>query len=104
MTNVPTNTRNAGTESGTGHGSVRKHVISFVIMILFTVIAFAMVGAGMSPTVVIPVILALAVIQVILQLWDFMHLNQKGHSVPTLFIASGAFLGLIFVLVLVLWP
>ncbi|MBE3553251.1 MAG: cytochrome C oxidase subunit IV family protein [Kyrpidia tusciae] len=104
MTNVPTDTRNTGTESASGHGSVRKHIISFAIMILFTVIAFAMVGAGMSPTVVIPVILALAVIQVILQLWDFMHLNQKGHSFPTLFIASGALLGFIFVLVLVLWP
>ncbi|MDI3256383.1 MAG: cytochrome C oxidase subunit IV family protein [Kyrpidia sp.] len=104
MSNMPTESQHARGQTEPSHGAVRTHVISFAIMIVLTVVAFVMVGAGMAPWIVVPVILALAVIQVGLQLYDFMHLNQRGHSFPAFFITSGALLGLIFIVVLVLWP
>lgn len=103
MSNMSTETQGQ-VQYEPSHGSVRVHVISFAIMIVLTVVAFVLVGAGIAPAVVVPVILALAVIQVVLQLYDFMHLKERGHSFPTLFITSGALFGLIFIVVMVLWP
>lgn len=78
---------------------MRYHIISFSLMIFLTFIAFAAVGfKGVSGSFTPPFILLLAIVQVIFQLFYFMHMNKKGHEAPSLFIFSGVFAGFCIVL------
>ncbi|WP_453997188.1 cytochrome c oxidase subunit IVB [Bacillus nitroreducens] len=78
---------------------MKHHVISFALMIFLTIIAFIAVGYGdFSPYLVVPFILLLAVVQVILQLYYFMHMNQKGHEAPKLFLFTGVLIAAVTVL------
>jgi cytochrome c oxidase subunit IV len=71
-------------------GGVAKHIISFALMIILTAIAFYLVATeAVAIQVIIPVIIGLAVLQVFLQLYIFMHLDQKGSAFPIFFIAVG---------------
>lgn len=64
---------------------MRKQVINFAIMIFFTFIAFGLVVAGFSPYFTVPVILLLAGVQVVLQLYAFMHMGDKdGYQLGTI--------------------
>ncbi|HBT73793.1 MAG TPA: cytochrome B6 [Lysinibacillus sp.] len=56
---------------------MRKQVINFAIMIFFTFIAFAVVAADFSKYLIMPFVLLLAGVQVVLQLYSFMHLEDK---------------------------
>jgi cytochrome c oxidase subunit IV len=77
---------------------MRHQVTSFSLMIFLTLIAFFAVGYGYSHWFIVPFILLLAVIQVIFQLYYFMHMSHKGHEAPTLFLYSGLLVGLVTVL------
>ncbi|WP_335870478.1 cytochrome c oxidase subunit IVB [Bacillus sp. 2205SS5-2] len=77
---------------------MRMQVISFAIMIFLTLIAFMTVAADMSKWFIIPFILLLAAIQVIFQLYYFMHMSHKGHEAPSLFLFSGVFVGFVTIL------
>ncbi|MGE7602280.1 cytochrome c oxidase subunit IVB [Peribacillus sp. NPDC097675] len=78
---------------------MKHQVITFTLMIFLTLVAFAAVGIeGFSHWFIKPVILLLAVIQVIFQLYYFMHMKHKGHGTVTLFLFSGLAVGLITVL------
>jgi cytochrome c oxidase subunit 4 len=78
---------------------MRYHIISFSMMIFLTFIAFGAVGFnGVSKTFTPPFILLLAIVQVIFQLYYFMHMKHKGHEAPSLFIFSGALVGFIIIL------
>ncbi len=69
---------------------MKHQVITFALMIFFTALAFLAVASDIIPaSFAIPFILILAVVQVILQLYYFMHLNQKGHEWPNAFMISG---------------
>ncbi|GAB4072319.1 cytochrome c oxidase subunit IVB [Barrientosiimonas marina] len=71
---------------------MQKQLISFVIMILFTIIAFAVVATdAMDAMVAIPLILFLAVVQVGFQLYYFMHLKDKDHTMPAVMMYGGMF-------------
>lgn len=64
---------------------MRKQVINFAIMIFLTFIAFGVVVADFSPYFIVPVILLLAGIQVMLQLYSFMHMWEKdGYQLGTI--------------------
>lgn len=76
---------------------MRQQVTTFAVMIFLTFIAFAMVAAGLSKDFVIPVLILLALIQVILQFFYFMHMKHEGHGVPKVFMLSGIFLAASFV-------
>ncbi|WP_108669823.1 cytochrome c oxidase subunit IVB [Peribacillus acanthi] len=81
---------------------MRYQVITFALMIFLTLIAFVAVGYdGFSHWFIVPFIVLLAVIQVIFQLYYFMHMSHKGHEAPTLFLYSGLGIGLITVLAFV---
>lgn len=56
---------------------MRKQVTQFAIMILLTFIAFAAVIADFAPNFIKPLILLLAGVQVVQQLYAFMHLEEK---------------------------
>ncbi|UOQ43163.1 cytochrome c oxidase subunit IVB [Halobacillus salinarum] len=70
-----------------------QHVISFVLMILFTLVAFGMVVFDVNSYFIIPTLLLLAVVQVIFQLYYFMHLKNKGHDMPAMMIFGGVAVG-----------
>ncbi|MDQ0155879.1 cytochrome c oxidase subunit IVB [Robertmurraya andreesenii] len=77
---------------------MRHQVISFALMILFTIIAFVAVGAGFSAWFTVPFILVLAAVQVAFQLFYFMHMNHKGHEAPMLFMFSGVFFAIVMII------
>lgn len=80
---------------------MRKQVINFAIMIFLTFIAFAAVVAGFSKYFIAPVILLLAGVQVVMQLYSFMHMEDK-HSyqmnVISFFVWMGALIAFTFFL------
>lgn len=57
--------------------SMQKQVVQFAIMLLLTFSAFAAVIAGFAPNFIVPLILLFAGIQVVQQLYAFMHLEEK---------------------------
>ncbi len=78
---------------------MRYQVVSFALMIFLTLIAFAAVyNKGFSAWFTVPFIILLAVVQVIFQLYYFMHMSHKGHEAPSLFLYSGVLVGAITVL------
>ncbi len=84
--------------------SAGKHVKAFVWMMILTAIAFILVGTGsVSAAVVIPILLFLASIQVVLQLFTFMHLDQKGSFFPILFVICGIIGAIVCILAMTLW-
>jgi cytochrome c oxidase subunit 4 len=76
---------------------MRLILLSFAAMLTLTAVSFALVWVRMPPNVVIPVIFVMASIQVVLQLYSFMHLKEKkNNALPILFISSGIFFGVVF--------
>lgn len=85
---------------------MRYQIVSFTLMLFLTLIAFSAVYIkGFSAWFVVPFIILLAVVQVIFQLYYFMHMSHKGHEAPSLFLFSGLFVGLVVVLtfVTIIW-
>ncbi|SEN73113.1 cytochrome C oxidase subunit IV family protein [Lihuaxuella thermophila] len=75
---------------------VMKHLISFAIMIVLTALAFYLVATDVVPEGwVLPLIIIFAAIQVFLQLFTFMHLDQKGSGYYTLFIMAGILIAVV---------
>lgn len=80
---------------------MRKQVVNFFIMIFLTFVAFATVIADFSPYFIKPIILLLAGIQVVLQLYSFMHMDDKdGHHIGVIqvFVWMGALIAFTFFL------
>lgn len=85
--------------------SKMKHIISFAVMIVLTIAAFALVLQDIVPAAwVLPLMLVFAVIQVLLQLFTFMHLDQKGTLYYVIFIFCGIVVAIISALGLILMP
>lgn len=80
---------------------MRGQLTSFAIMIFLTLIAFTMVAAGFSAYLIVPVILLLAAVQVVLQLYNFMHMSSKGHGLVAFFFFCGLFVAFITLLALI---
>lgn len=75
---------------------LRKHLISFALMIVFTVIAFVIVASeSMEKMFVIPLIIIMAVVQVGFQFYYFMHLKERGHEMPAVMIYGGVWCALL---------
>ncbi|AQQ53824.1 cytochrome c oxidase subunit IVB [Planococcus lenghuensis] len=68
---------------------MRGQVATFALMIFLTLIAFTAVVADFSAYYVVPLILLLAAVQVVLQLYYFMHGKEKGHGTPLFFMYGG---------------
>lgn len=80
-----------------------KHVFSFLFMIVMTAISFlAVMNQWFSLQGTLFVLLFLAVCQVILQLYIFMHLDQKGYGMMRIFIFFGLLCGTVCVVGIVL--
>ncbi|WP_050614657.1 cytochrome c oxidase subunit IVB [Bacillus testis] len=78
---------------------MKYQVISFSLMIFLTLVSFIAVGYdGFSRWFILPTILLLAVVQVIFQLYYFMHMSHKGHGIISIFLYSGLTVGAITIL------
>ncbi|WP_066369737.1 cytochrome c oxidase subunit IVB [Neobacillus fumarioli] len=77
---------------------MRYQIVSFALMIFLTLIAFAAVAIKFNPWYTAPFIILLAVVQVIFQVYYFMHMSHKGHEAPSLFLYSGLLVGLLTIL------
>jgi|SRR3954468_3082646 cytochrome c oxidase subunit 4 len=84
--------------------SMRGQVTMFSLMIFLTLVSFTMVTAfehetlGFSKYFILPTLLLFAAVQVGLQLYYFMHMNEKGHGVASLFMFVGILLAFIMLL------
>lgn len=86
---------------------MQKQLISFGLMIVFTLIAFALVATGgISKIYVIPILFIMAVVQAGFQFYYFMHMKEKDHEMPAALIYGGvwaAFLTLCGLVVISWW-
>lgn len=75
---------------------MKKQLVSFALMIVFTIIAFVIVVSDMMEQMfVIPIIILMAIVQVAFQFYYFMHLKEKGHEMPALMIYGGVWAALL---------
>ena len=66
---------------GASHGSVKTYMTGFILSIILTVIPFWMVMTGAaSPAVILGTILAMAVVQILVHLVCFLHMNTKSDE------------------------
>ncbi|HIW11776.1 MAG TPA: cytochrome C oxidase subunit IV family protein [Candidatus Salinicoccus stercoripullorum] len=76
---------------------MRQQMVSFGLMIFLTFVAFGLVAMDLDASFVIPIVVAMAFLQVILQFYYFMHMKDKGHEYIKLMILTGMFFALAFV-------
>ncbi|SDX06706.1 cytochrome c oxidase subunit 4 [Marininema mesophilum] len=76
-----------------------KYVLPFVWMLLMTAASFVLVSTGFVPLRwLIPIIILLAIAQVMVQLFTFMHLEDKGTRMFIIFTSGGAFVAVTCIL------
>jgi cytochrome c oxidase subunit 4 len=82
---------------------MKHQLVSFIMMILLTLLSFVSViyRDSLDPYFTIPFIILLAVIQLVFQLYYFMHMKNKDHGIPAIFLYSGLLVGLVTVLAFV---
>ena len=67
--------------SGASHGSVKSYMTGFILSIILTVIPFWMVMSGSaSHAVILGTILVTAVVQIVVHLVYFLHMNSKSDE------------------------
>ncbi|TCZ77798.1 cytochrome C oxidase subunit IV [Paenibacillus albiflavus] len=72
------------------HDGLSPHILSYIVSIILTMIAFAAVlYGGLDVGFVLILIVCLAIVQVIFQLFYWMHMKDRGHTMPIIFIAGG---------------
>ena len=82
---------------------IRKQIIVFLLCLFLTIAAFLAVSTDVIPsTFGISFIILLAVVQLALQLLFFMHLKDKEHEWPLVFILSGIFFSIPTIAALIL--
>ncbi|AIQ10987.1 cytochrome C oxidase subunit IV family protein [Paenibacillus durus] len=83
-------TRDHGVKRRHRQEGPQKHILIFILSAVLTLIAFAAVAAGeVNVAFAVILLLVMAVIQVFVQLGYWMHLKDKGHMMPIIFILGG---------------
>ncbi|AJS61070.1 cytochrome C oxidase subunit IV family protein [Paenibacillus sp. IHBB 10380] len=101
---VDQQTENQVVHRSTRHEGPQKHIVAFIFSIVLTAIAFAAVAAGdVNPTFTISLLLFMAVLQVIVQMGFWMHLKDKGHLMPILFMVGGFFVAGTAIITALFW-
>ncbi|MDE1166472.1 MAG: cytochrome o ubiquinol oxidase subunit IV [Pseudomonas sp.] len=91
-------------DAGDSHGSLKSYVIGFVLSIILTAIPFGLVMYGsLSKTATLVIVLAFAVIQVLVHLVYFLHLDRSAAQREN--VTAFVFAGLVILLLvgLSLW-
>ncbi len=90
--------------AGNKAGSTRNYWLTFAVSIALTVITFYIVAKlDTSGNFLIPFMIVLAIAQALFQLIFWMHMNEKGHLMPIIGIATGAFVALTAVIMALYW-
>lgn len=67
--------------AGASHGSVKSYLIGFILSIILTVIPFGMVMTGSATGgALLAVVLGCAVVQILVHLVYFLHLNTSSEQ------------------------
>lgn len=86
------------------HESPLNHYLSYIISILLTMLAFAIVlYGGLDRSFILIFIVTLAIVQALIQLLFWMHAKERGHLFPLMFIGGGAIVALTGVIAAVYW-
>jgi cytochrome c oxidase subunit 4 len=86
------------------HESPANHYYTYIIAILLTMLAFAVVlYGGLDRSFILIFIVGLAFVQAIVQLLFWMHAKERGHLFPLLFLGVGFFVALTAVGAAVYW-
>ncbi|MCD9020553.1 cytochrome C oxidase subunit IV family protein [Cohnella silvisoli] len=82
----------------------QKHIVGFVMSLALTIIAFAAVSAGeINPTFTYIILVAMAVVQVFIQMAFWMHMKDRGHTFPIIAIFAGVFVVFTMVIMALYW-
>lgn len=92
--------------AGASHGSVRSYVLGFILSVVLTLVPFGLVmypELGLSQGTVLAAILGMALLQILVQLGFFLHMNT--HSDEGWNMIAFVFTALIIVILVVgsLW-
>ncbi|HTN41147.1 MAG TPA: cytochrome o ubiquinol oxidase subunit IV [Asticcacaulis sp.] len=64
-----------------GHGTVKSYLIGFVLSVILTAIPFGLTMAHMLPaSSLIPVVVAIGVVQILVHLYFFLHMNTSSSQ------------------------
>lgn len=81
---------NGGMKRRHRHEGPQRHIVVFVFSLVLTLLAFAAVAAGgVNATFAVILLLVMAALQVVLQMGFWMHLKDKGHLLPIIFMLGG---------------
>jgi len=88
----------------------RSYIIGLVISVILTLLAYALVAffahphpASLAYLVIIPIILFLAVLQLVAQLIFFLHLGQESPPRWNVIFFVSTFVGILLVVVSSIW-
>lgn len=90
---------------GQPHEGPKNHLITFGLSIFLTLLAFLVVNYkdDVDATFVIIILIAMAVLQAVVQAIFWMHLKDRGHGHPRVFIAFGAVIAFFAVYTGIAW-
>jgi len=81
-----------------------KHYLAYIVSIVLTMIAFALViYGGLDSEFLLTFLVVLAICQALFQIYVWMHGREKGHTVPLFFLFSGVFATVMLTLTAVFW-
>ncbi|MNI23080.1 Cytochrome c oxidase subunit 4B [compost metagenome] len=84
--------------------SPTNHYLSYILSILLTMLAFAVViYGGLDRSFILIFIVALGIVQAVIQLLFWMHAKERGHFFPLAFIGTAAFIVLTMIPMAVFW-
>ncbi|SHO61483.1 cytochrome o ubiquinol oxidase operon protein cyoD [Pseudoxanthobacter soli DSM 19599] len=68
-------------EDGAAHGTVKSYMTGFILSVILTAIPFGLIMSGALPaSTSIPIILILGVIQIVIHLIYFLHMNTSSSQ------------------------
>ncbi len=69
------------TEHGASHGSVKSYVVGFILSVILTGIPFWLVmDGGVAKSTTLAVVVICAVVQIVVHLVYFLHLDRKSEG------------------------
>ncbi|KKB63890.1 hypothetical protein WM40_09610 [Robbsia andropogonis] len=76
MANTNTHSHDGHGAGGEGHGSYKSYIIGFIFSVILTALSFGVVmGEMFPPGTEVPVLAILALVQVLVHLTYFLHMN-----------------------------
>lgn len=83
----------------------KNHIIAYILSIVLTVLAFIAITYRdtVDGTFVLMFIVALALIQAIIQAVFWMHLKDRGHLIPRIFLITAVLFVSAFIVMAVYW-